>query len=54
MLYLVMYDVIDCVIVYRDGELEGLVEYLVKWCGFGYAAATWEASESLAILVDEV
>ena len=51
--YPAMYDVIDRVIAHRDGESEGSVEYLVKWCGLGYAAATWEASESLATPVDE-
>ena len=42
-----MYDVIDRIVATREGESEGSREYLVKWRGLGYAAATWEASESL-------
>ena len=39
-----MYDVIDRIVATREGESEGSREYLVKWRGLGYAAATWEAT----------
>ena len=42
-----MYDVVDRVVAHREGAEEGSTEFLVKWCGLGYAAATWETSESL-------
>ena len=41
------YDVVDRVVAHREGAEEGSTEFLVKWCGLGYAAATWETSESL-------
>ncbi len=41
------YTVVDRVVAHREGEEEGSTEFLVKWCGLGYAAATWEAEASL-------
>ncbi|CEF98466.1 Helicase, C-terminal [Ostreococcus tauri] len=47
------YDIIDRVIAHREGEDDGSVEYLVKWCGLGYAASTWETSESVSELDED-